>query len=186
MREVEVKAHVDDWKSLKERIDSLYGKAEDVNKSDLYFALPGEIHQALRIRNNKGVLELTTKRMSSDSLSEDNIEYEVMTDISQEQTAISFFECLGYEKYFRKIKSGWEWMVDSIHVELMEVSGYSYREKGEERNVGWFLELEILLPPTLKVDLREKQKSLYDLLSRLGISEDKIETRSYRSMILEN
>ncbi len=109
-----------------------------------------------------------------------------MTDISQEQTAISFFECLGYEKYFRKIKSGWEWMVDSIHVELMEVSGYSYRKKGGERNVGWFIELEILLPPTLKVDLREKQKSLYDLLSRLGISEDKIETRSYRSMILEN
>lgn len=186
MREVEVKAHVDDWKALKEKIDSLYGRAGDVNKSDIYFALPGEIHQALRIRNNKGVLELTTKKMSSDSLSEDNIEYEIMADISQEQTAIAFFECLGYEKYFRKIKSGWEWMIDSIHAELLEVSGYSYREKGEEKIVGWFLELEILLPPSLKIDLREEQKTLYDLLSRLGVAENKIETKSYRSMILGN
>lgn len=185
MREVELKAHVKgDPLALKEKIESLYGKAGDVNKSDLYFHLPGEVHQALRVRNNKGVLEFTAKRMKKDALSEDNYEYEVMVDISQEKSAYDFFECLGYEKYFRKIKSGWEWMVDEIHVELMEVSGFRYTEDNKEKNLGYFLEMEILLPFNEKVELRDEQKSLHDLLCRLGLRDEDIEMKSYRAMIL--
>lgn len=185
MREVELKAHVKgDAVALKNKIESLYGSAGDVNKSDLYFHLPGEVHQALRVRNNKGVLEFTAKKMKKDKLSEDNSEYEVLVDISQEKNAYDFFECLGYEKYFRKIKSGWEWMVDSVHVELLEVSGYRYNSENEERNLGYFLEMEILIPFNAKVELREEQKTLHDLLYRLGLDDGDIEMKSYRAMIL--
>lgn len=185
MREVELKAHVKgDYNLLKKRIESLYGKGRDVNKSDLYFHLPGEKHQALRVRNNRGVLEFTAKKTKNDTLSEDNSEYEVIVDISQEKNAYDFFECLGYEKYFRKIKTGWEWMVDDIHVELLEVSGYRYGLSSSERNLGYFLEMEILIPFKENVDLRDEQNSLYDLLHRLNLNDEDVEFGSYRRMIL--
>ena len=185
MREVELKAHVrGEYNALKSRIESLYGKGRDVNKSDLYFHLPGEKHQALRVRNNHGILEFTAKKTKNDFLSEDNKEYEVKVDISEEKNAYLFFECLGYEKYFRKIKTGWEWMVDDIHIELLEVSGYRYGKKDEEKNLGYFLEMEILIPFEVDVDLRDEQNSLYDLLHRLNIKDEDIEFGSYRTMIL--
>ncbi len=185
MREVELKAHVKDYASLKEKIDSLYGKGRDVSKSDLYFHLPGSVHQALRVRNNRGVLEFTAKKMANDGKSEDNREYEVLVDIKEEENAYAFFECLGYEKYFRKNKAGWEWNVDDIHVELLEVSGFRYGEEKAVRELGYFLEMEILIPFKVDIDLFEKQNSLYDLLKRLGFTDNDVEMRSYRSMILE-
>ncbi len=185
MREVELKAHVKDYLQVKNKLESLYGKGTDVSKSDLYFRLPGSVHQALRVRNNRGVLEFTAKKMRNDSKSEDNEEYEVLVDIKQEGNAYAFFECLGYEKYFRKNKAGWEWTVDDIHVELLEVSGFRYGEEKAVKELGYFLEMEILIPFKEKVDLFEKQNSLYDLLKRLGFCDNDVEMRSYRSMILE-
>lgn len=185
MREVELKAHAGNYLEVKKRLDSLYGEGRSVNKSDLYFHLPGSVHQALRVRNNKGVLEFTAKRMKKDAKSEDNEEYEVVLDINQEAAAYGFFECLGYEKYFRKNKSGWEWNVDSVHVELLEVSGFRYGEKNNVKELGYFLEMEILVPFHEEIDLQEKQKTLYDLLKRLGFCDNDVENRSYRSMILE-
>ena len=48
MREIELKAHVENALELKTKIESLYGEGRDVSKSDVYFHLPGELKQALR------------------------------------------------------------------------------------------------------------------------------------------
>ncbi len=185
MREVELKARVVDYLSLKEKIEALYGEGKTVNKSDQYFHLPGNKHQALRMRNNKGVLEFTAKKTSNDSLSEDNMEYEFFASIEEYDRAFNFFVCLGYEPYFRKNKTGWEWSVGDIHVELLEVSGKSNLKPQEENTIGYFLEMEILIPFNQKnIDLRDDMNQLHNLLYRFGLKDDDIVMASYRSMIL--
>lgn len=185
MREIELKAHAANALELKQRIESLYGEGRDVAKSDVYFHLPGEVKQALRMRNNRGVLEFTAKKTSSDDLSEDNKEYEFTCDINERDRAFDFFCCLGYEPYFRKNKNGWEWTVGDVHVELLEVSGFRYGFENEMKSHGYFLEMEILIPfRQTSVDPREEQNKLYNLLHRFGLRDEDVERGSYRSMIL--
>lgn len=185
MREVELKAYVENYLPIKERIEELYGEGKTVNKADQYFHLRGEKKQALRIRDNMGVLEFTAKKTNNDSLSEDNMEYEFTSDIKEKERAFLFFECLGYEPYFRKNKNGWEWSVGEVHVELLEVSGSSNGNENREINLGYYLEMEILIPFNQKsVDLRDEQNQLHNLLYRFGLKDEDIVMKSYRAMIL--
>lgn len=71
-------------------------------------------------------------------------------------------------------------------MELLEVSGFRYGEDADERNLGYFLEMEILIPfkEASEDTLREKQNKLHKVLHELGLREEDIEMKSYRSMIL--
>ena len=186
--EIELKAHVPDWEKLKGRIESLQGEGNSVNKSDLYFHRPGEKHQAFRIRRNNGKLEFTAKNTRSDGLSEENDEFEFSAPVEEREKAEGFFKCLGYEPYFRKTKMGFDWdlVQGDIHVELLEVSGFRYGCDREEKELGWFLEMEILIPfkEASPDTLREKQNKLHKVLHEFGLGEENIEMTSYRSMIL--
>ena len=186
--EIELKAHVKEPEKLKARIESLSGEGKSVNKSDLYFHRPGEKHQAFRIRRNNGVLEFTAKNTRSDALSEENDEFEFFADVRESEKAEAFFTCLGYEPYFRKSKTGFDWdlVQGDIHVEMLEVSGFRYGCDSEEKNLGYFLEMEILIPfkEASPDTLREKQNKLHKVLHEFGLGEDDIEMTSYRSMIL--
>lgn len=186
--EIEIKAHVQDEEKLRGKIGSLFGEGRSVNKSDLYFHRKGEKHQAFRIRRSNGVLEFTAKNTRADSLSEENDEFEFFAPVTEEEKAGAFFECLGYEPYFRKSKTGFDWdlVQGDIHVELLEVSGFRYGEDTGVRNLGYFLEMEILIPfkEASGDTLREKQNKLHKVLHELGLREEDIEMKSYRSMIL--
>ena len=106
MREVELKAHVDDWAVVKEKIESFCGIGNIVSKRDQYFHRPGEKHQAFRIRDNNGNMELTSKKTGLNENGENNLEFEFSAPIGEYDKAIGFFENLGYEMYFRKYKNG--------------------------------------------------------------------------------
>ena len=175
MREVELKAYVDDWAVVKEKIESICGSGNIVSKRDQYFHKPGEKHQAFRIRDNNGSMELTSKQTGQNENGENNLEYEFSAPIGEYDKAIGFFKNLGYEPYFRKYKNGWEWTMDDVHIELLEVI-----------DLGFFLEMEILIPfNSSEEDVKDSQFHLQKLLAKFGISKEQVCSKSYRSMILK-
>ena len=174
MREVEIKAHAKDYLAVKAEIEKQYGKGMDVKKVDHYFRRPGEIKQALRVRENNDHLEFTAKKNSKSKEGENNLEYEVELSLDQLDSSLMFFRALGYEDYFIKRKSGFEWNTGSVHVELLDVN-----------DLGWFLEMEALLPfDSDDNDVAKANKELHRLLKEFLLSEDDIEMKSYRFMIL--
>ncbi len=174
MREVEIKAHAKDYLAVKAEIENRYGKGKDVRKVDHYFRRPGEIKQALRVRENNDHLEFTAKKNSKSMEGENNLEYEVELSLDQLDSSLMFFRALGFEDYFIKRKSGFEWNTGSVHVELLEVN-----------ELGWFLEMESLLPFDCgESDIEKANKELHRLLKVFSLSEDDIEMKSYRFMIL--
>ena len=173
MREVEMKARA----AVPERISGIFssrlGKAHPVHKADHYFRRPGESIQALRMRTNGGRLEFTTKRTVSINGREDNAEYEFHGLPGDEEAAAAFFHALGYEDFFVKKKDGWEWNDGDAHIELLSVN-----------DLGWFLEIEVLLPFDSSVEDGEAaRRHIEALMNEAGIGESDIETRSYREMI---
>lgn len=175
MREVEIKAWADNFDGIKSYFDSVAGESHAVCKEDYYFRRPGENIQALRIRNNNGVLEITTKHNSKNEKGEENnYEYEFLSPVDQLDKAKDFFVCLGYEHYFDKSKNGYDWSYKGTHVELLEVKG-----------VGAFLEIEALIPFDADDKLvAEKISVIHEIFKEAGVSKERYEKRSYRSLIL--
>lgn len=175
MKEIEIKAHAADMESLSGVISSVCGrKGRPVSKHDLYFRRPGEKVQALRIRRFPDHLEVTAKKQFQGDVSEENSEYEFRASLDEEDSLVSFFECLGYEKYFIKDKEGFEWFAGPVHVELLRVN-----------DLGIFLEMEYLLDFSCGPDdVVGAQEELFRLLHLFGLSEGDVERRSYREMIL--
>lgn len=173
MREIEIKLRVEDFCKTEQVISSLYGKGRVVEKKDLYFRRPGEIRQALRMRNNNGLLEFTAKKTSVHSGVESNFEYEFSSCPDEWERARAFFLALGFEQYFMKLKTGYEWMCGRIHAELFKVN-----------DIGSFLELEIILPEDAsEAEIEEARLELVRLYGRFGLSFSDVEEKSYREMI---
>lgn len=174
MKEIELKARVSDEQKLKTLISSICGEAKIVNKVDYYFRKPGEKQQALRVRNNNGKLEFTAKKTSHINDGERNLEYEIHGDIKEIEKSKDFFRCLGFEDYFKKIKNGWEWTYDEVHIELLEVN-----------DLGYFLEMEILIPFNKNEnDELDAERKLHYYLAKFKVPSENICTKSYRAMIL--
>lgn len=174
MREVEIKAHVKDYKAVKAEIEKRYGSAGAVKKIDHYFKRPGEVKQALRVRENNDHLEFTAKKNSKSKEGENNLEYEVGLPLSELDNSLMFFRALGFEDYFIKRKTGFEWNTGSVHIELLDVN-----------DLGWFLEMEALLPfDSSDSDVKKANEELHRLLHEFSLSEEDIEMKSYRFMIL--
>lgn len=172
MREIEIKAHVKDAECLKKRIDSICGFGRVVSKKDTY--LRNAEGALMRIRDNSGNLEATVKQSNKSALGEENnLEYEILLSSSFEDS-LAFFNAIGYSFYFNKYKDGWDWHYDGVHIELLKVN-----------ELGWFLEMEILLPFSVDSDRVDREHSkLKSLLDMFSIDLSAIEKRSYRMMIL--
>lgn len=175
MREVEIKAHAKSWQEIKRRIDTIAGIGNPVDKKDTY--LLNDAGKRMRVRDNNGSFEATVKSTHKDSKGdEDNMEYEVhFSKESSYDDLIAFFKALGYPKfYFNKYKKGYDWSYEGVHIELLEVN-----------DLGWFLEMEALMPFDSKSESIEKEMiHLHALLRTFGLDDSDIETKSYRKMIL--
>ena len=173
MREIEMKARIGDADKTAAFLTSRFGSPHPVHKLDHYFRRPGENIQALRIRRNGDLLEFTAKRTSSVDGREDNEEFEFRALPSELDAAVSFFHVLGYEDFFIKKKDGWEWFDGEAHIELLSVN-----------DLGWFLEIEILLPfSSQKSDALRAEEHILSLMRDAGVGSGGIERRSYREMI---
>lgn len=174
MLEIEIKARSRDHEKQLMLIEFFAGKGRAVDKRDHYFHIEGSDKSSLRIRRYNGVIEFTVKKRENSGGTESNEEHEFQAPIDEYQKAVGFFHVLGYSDYFEKNKRGWEWTYQGIHIELLEVN-----------DLGYFLEMEALLPfdadDRMKDDARSKLK---ELLHLFGLEDKDIERRSYRSMIL--
>ena len=178
MKEIEIKAHAGSLEERAEVISEVLGAAgKPVEKKDQYFREPGAVNQAFRMRNNNGRLEFTSKKMSKVDGFENNFEYEFNAPMSEWDNAEAFFLNLGYERYFRKHKTGYEWTTDDgVHIELFNVN-----------DIGCYLEMEILADLDITEDeVQRKNTRLLELLLAFGLHESDIEPISYREMILSS
>lgn len=174
MREIEIKAHARDIDSVLGALRSELGEGKGVHKHDRYFRRPGEAVQSMRIRRFPDRLEFTTKVNSREDGAEDNREYEFTAPLEELEGAVAFFHALGHEDFFIKEKDGYEWQRGDAHIELLSVN-----------DLGWFLEIEVLLPfDSTASEAEAAREEIKALLKLYGVSEDDIETRAYRDMIL--
>ena len=129
----------------------------------------------MRLRMNNGSLEFAVKRTHSGPEGEDNEEYEFAADPGEYERALEFVHVLGLEDFFIKKKDGWQWMDGDAHIELLSVN-----------TLGWFLEIEVLLPfGSSEGEEARARKAISSIMEECGIAESDYESRAYRDMILE-
>jgi len=160
------------------RIDTVLENPErlQVVKDDMYYTWDGT--QALfRIRSDGNHVAVTrkAKEVRSDSL-EVNEEIEFSLDVSQLTKVEDFFRSLGYSRFVAKRKRGWAWYQGNLTVELMEVA-----------SLGWFLEMEVLLPDSADAESVDSALArLSELRRKLELADRPLEGRYYIDMLRES
>ncbi len=170
--EIEIKAHASE--GLKEKIDKYCNKTgERVDKEDIYYAFPDDEAPRFRIRReNERLLVSAKKNHRKDGL-ECNEEVEFYHDNLADKTVMmAMASLLGYEIFIYKDKSGWSWLKDGVHIELLDV-----------KHLGWFLEMEIISEVGGFEENRASYEKLYRILDDLGVARCEIEERSYQAML---
>jgi adenylate cyclase class IV len=87
---------------------------------------------------------------------------------------------LGLVPGIKKHKKGWAWNCTGSDNSVIRA------ELSQVKDLGWFIELEILESEDCALQgqkISERQKSLLELLEKLGISPEKIEKRPYTVML---
>jgi adenylate cyclase class 2 len=122
------------------------------------------------------------------------------------ETFEELLNALGFEKRTIKHKEGWAWKLtppgnavledaaftgNAVAAELCRVSGYALDEKAAagdaaaaaKKDIGWFLELEILAPDTAPETVQAVKDTLFSLLEKAGFNKSAVETRYYTEML---
>ncbi len=162
MREIEIKAKVDDFRLIEEKIKTLGFKLGQIKKQhDVVYGEPDSIegvsgYNWLRIRTeNDKVVYFTLKRSVVGHL--DSIEHEVIVDNALELQFI--IEYLRYELYSDLTKIRRKAKLGDIEICLDEVP-----------NLGSFIEIEKLIDNDSELDHDEVVDELWTLLEVLGVS----------------
>jgi adenylate cyclase class 2 len=185
--EIELKAWVDDLEKTKSRISSFARYTSRFDKQDTYWYSGNGAVPSFKIRVRKetddGVLHIwvTYKTKEMRNLIEVNNESEF--SISEEKPFEELLAIFGLQVGICKHKTGWawsynendEWEMPPITIELAEIE-----------TLGWFVELEILTESNEERIITAARNRLLDCLKKIGIGEDRIETRYYTEMLRES
>lgn len=169
MLEVETKIRVGEVEAVRRRLAALGAGLEPARvQTDLFFQHPqrdfAATDEALRLRSEEGVLELTYKgpRHESDAKVRDEVNVPVAADPTP------LLEALGFRKAAVLRKERASTRVDECRVELDHVAG-----------LGWFLEVE-----ALGDDAPAAAAAVHTTLARLGLEDAPRITDSYLEMAL--
>ena len=188
--EIELKARVDCPEDCKKRLISLAGEGTAFSKDDVYWIIPDIVLQlrqsplsgtfsGLRVRWERAgentYTWITWKNKKRQCGIEVNEEHEV--EIKGGADVEELLALLGLEKKISKRKQGWSWHYNGITAELCKVNGL--------RNLGWFLELEILAKEDSVETVTAAKEQLLALLGKTGIEETKIESRYYTELMTD-
>jgi adenylate cyclase class 2 len=199
--EIELKVHIDDPQLIRKQLSNLGEYLTAYEKDDTYWflssngtVLPPEKGvpdsknklirgdfppSGLRIRSERDTLSdgkvseiiLVTYKMKEISGGiEINDEREF--EVSHRQVFMDLLRRLGLKPGINKHKQGWAWYCGVIRAELSDV-----------RDLGWFLELEIISDKNDPQTVETCREQLFGLLDKLEISRDKIEERPYTLML---
>lgn len=174
--EVEVKAWVENPDSLKDLLEKQHTFEKEYLKDDIYFLPPGaEILEKaesfyFRLRTENGEHIITRKEKTVTDGIEVNQEQEFTVSDSSQFEDLMYK--LGCSVLVRKKKKGWKYSSKTSILELSHVD-----------NLGYFIEIEKIIED--EKDISRAREEVKELLEGLGVSEDKIESRSYTSLLLE-
>jgi adenylate cyclase class 2 len=199
--EIELKARVRSYEDCRRRLKELAGEDTPVAKDDGYWfpaARPGA--SSLRVRRERQTgadgqtaehTLVTYKIKERRDGIEINDEHEF--EVSDGAVFEELLERLGLEKRIGKHKTGWVWRYGGISAELVKVSGRAvfgdtvFGDAGTAKDLGWFLELEILAvaDPEGAEDeaIAVARGRLLDLLAKTGIGEADLESRYYSELL---
>jgi adenylate cyclase class 2 len=193
--EIELKAHAGDYRACKNQLDTLAGAGIAFSKDDAYWFLKssGELSEtalstpALRVRREKTgnsfITRVNYKTKERRDGIEINDEYEL--EVSDGDCFETLLTRLGLVKRIYKNKRGWSWNCEGITAELAEVRGLEISPASiggtAPKNLGWFLELEILTEDAGTV--AAAREGLLELLEKAGLKKEAIESRYYSELL---
>jgi adenylate cyclase class 2 len=197
--EIEIKAHVEDFKGIKAGFSGMAGVPWMIEKDDTYWIPPVGIEKpgmalplsGIRVRratkaNGGGPAEkqilvtYKTKELRKEIEVNDEREFAVSDGKLFEELLIR----IGFEPGLRKRKQGWSWSIDEITAELCRIrGGYPQGIRSGESDLGWFAELEIIAEDENPETIGAAKAQLLELLEKAGILKEAIETRYYSEML---
>ncbi len=173
MREIEVKARIDEKNKLLEVLKSQGVElSEPLKHHDVVYSRPGAVTAApdeiwLRVRTeNDKTVYFTLKKQVSSQL--DSIEHEVTVSSSDEITAI--INQLGYVLYSDLTKTRQKAKVGDVEICLDEIPG-----------LGVFIEAEKLCDDNVVGSAVEAE--LWELLNKFGVTQNDQETNGYDVLV---
>jgi predicted adenylyl cyclase CyaB len=188
--EIELKVRLDDPEAVKQRLSSLGTYRRSYTKNDVYWtAEGGTIPPAgIRIRRESGarpdgrihetvLVTYKTKETQAGVEINDEREFTIAgTDPGTSAAGIfeDMLERLGLKPGVKKEKRGWAWTLGGDPPMLAELSLV--------KDLGWFLEIEILAGDRDGRTLAESRERLLSALAELDISPERIESRPYTEM----
>jgi len=188
--EIELKARLDDYAPVKERLSLVGDYYRSYKKSDTYWLpakpVAGIPASGVRVRRESGidaddaahevVLATYKTKEISDGI---EVNHECEFTVSDAGPFEDLLSRLGLRSSVRKEKEGWAWTIPSqtggqspILAELSLVTG-----------LGWFLEIEIMADDNSEQTVKESRGRLFALLEKLEIPPERIETRPYTVML---
>jgi len=205
MIEIELKAHLDDYMPVKERLSVVGDYCRSYKKSDSYWlpaqpAAAGDIiaggriaemsvpPSGVRVRRESGIdadgvahefvlATYKTKEISGGI----EVNHECEFTVSDAGLFEELLGRLGLNRAVRKEKEGWAWTIPS------QSAGQSpiLAELSLVAGLGWFLEIEILAANDSEQTVKESRERLFALLEKLEIPSEWIESRPYTAMLRE-
>ncbi len=183
MMEVELKARVSDPEATRGRLESFCRLDRDFDKRDAYWQGPRRLEdgdrRGFRLRTDGGDSFVTFKDKRLEGGIEVNCEREFT--VSDQSAFVEFAWRLGCEPHFEKRKRGSRYEAvagaasgTSVGLELAEIEG-----------IGWFLEIEALVPENDPGAVARAQGEIRSLLAQAGIGEEAIEPRFYSELLME-
>ena len=179
MIEVEVKAKIKDFKSIKTLLEEINAKESHVeHQEDSYFNSPindfGKTDEALRIRKvsikNKTEILITYKGPKIDKTSKTREEIEV--GIQDSEKVDKIFQHLGFKKVADVIKKRTIYNLNQYIISLDEVEG-----------LGPYMEIETDLKDGS--GFKEELDKIFNIFKKLGIT-DGFERTSYLELLYPN
>jgi predicted adenylyl cyclase CyaB len=193
--EIEIKAWLDDHDAVEAQLHSMGSFVRRYEKNDAYWfpkqdgntGVPSTFH-GVRIRRElgedcNGAVRETVLVTVKDKTIADGMEVNDEREFSVSDARL--FEellcSLGLIKAMSKQKNGREWKVPTESENVTSVCA----EVSLVKDLGWFLELEIIAANRDDNTVKESRGVLLTLLKKLGVLESKIEGRSYNSLLAD-
>lgn len=172
MIEVEVKAKINSFKEMEERLEKIgAAKSKHEFQEDIYFQSPivdfAKTDEALRVRTTDNDIFITYKGPKIDKESKTRKEIEM--NIESAEKAKGIFEEIGFRPVRTVRKSRQYYTYENFEISLDDVEGLSP-----------YMEIEIALGDG--EDYSEAQKKIFELFERLGITEG-FERTSYMELL---
>jgi adenylate cyclase class 2 len=196
--EIELKARIDQPELIKKRLNSLGTREYEYEKEDVYwFFAPKEAGNSpslppsgLRIRRETDIFpggRTAACTLVTYKIRELQEGLEINDEREFEVSSAGIFEDLlrrlGLEPGIAKHKHGWAWRCGGDSGNGAGPDRGIRAELSEVRPLGWYLELEILVPGGDEPETAKERERLFSLLEALEIPRDRIEQRPYTEML---